>query len=231
MAPQELGIYPTVTVRANLAFFGGILGLEKRRLVDRIEELASTLQLTKVLDRKAGTLSGGEKRRLHTAAALLHRPKLLLLDEPTVGVDVETRQQILHVVLQLAAEGTAVCYSTHYLSEIETLGARVVILHAGSVIAQGHIQDLIGSHARSAVRVTFDGLVPPLESTDVPSASVSLSGSELTMWTDQPGVALAALLAFLDGSSARLRSVEIVRPSLESVFLALTGSRYEENQV
>jgi ABC-2 type transport system ATP-binding protein len=123
LAPQETGIYPTLTCRDNLKFFAELAGLRRRQLESAVDTVAAALQLTELLERRAQYLSGGERRRLHTAIALVNRPPLVLLDEPTTGADVQTRAQLLQLVGELAAEGSAILYSTHYLTEIEQLGA------------------------------------------------------------------------------------------------------------
>ncbi|HYU86306.1 MAG TPA: ABC transporter ATP-binding protein, partial [Kribbellaceae bacterium] len=115
LAPQDLGVYPVVSVRQNLRLFGELAGVRRTDLKARVDEVAEALAITDLLDRKGGELSGGQKRRVHTAIALLHRPRLLLLDEATTGADVETRGHILELVKELAADGSAVLYSTHYL--------------------------------------------------------------------------------------------------------------------
>ena len=107
-APQELGLYPTINVRANMEFFGRWNGVTGRQLSTRIDEVADALDLTNLLERRAGDLSGGQKRRLHTALAMLHAPRLLFLDEPTVGADVVARMKLLEAVKKIAADGCAV---------------------------------------------------------------------------------------------------------------------------
>lgn len=134
LAPQELGIYPTLSVVENLRFFGRLCGLFGQKLDKRIQEVAEALSLEEILLQTAGTLSGGQKRRLHTGTALLHCPPLVFLDEPTVGADVRTRAEILRLVHSLAAQGSAVVYSTHYLQEVESLGASVCILESGRIL-------------------------------------------------------------------------------------------------
>ena len=131
LAPQELGIYPVLSVERNLRFFAELSGLTGRRLRERVIEVADALDLTKLLGQRASTLSGGQKRRLHTAMALVHEPKVLFLDEPTVGADVRTRNRILQVVRLRAEAGCAVVYTSHYLTEIEDLAATVAVLEAG----------------------------------------------------------------------------------------------------
>ena len=225
-APQELAIYPTVRVRENLAFAGELADIRRRDLVARIEEVADALELTALLDRPARALSGGEKRRVHTAMAVIHRPRLLLLDEPTTGVDVATRARLLETVRRLAeVDGTAVCYSTHYLPEVEALGASVTIIDRGEVIAQGAVADLVAEHARTVVELTFDGPAPDVT---VPG-SCTVVGDTIRFDSPQPAVDAARVLARLGTHAERLRGMEVVTPSLESVFLAVTGRRYSEN--
>jgi ABC-2 type transport system ATP-binding protein len=220
LAPQELGLYPVVSVRNNLLLFGRLAGMRGQTLRGRIDEVAEALDITDLLDRQGGTLSGGQKRRVHTAIALLHRPPLLLLDEATTGADVETRANILDLVRGLAEEGSAILYSTHYLQEVEDLGATVALLDQGRVIARGPVDELIAAHASPLVELTFHGDVPSVD------GQGTVDGSRLRLKTVDPAATLAEILPRLPAGS--LDTVEIVRPSLEAVYLALTGRRYQE---
>ena len=222
LAPQDLGIYPVVSVRRNLQLFGRLAGLSERELRTRIDEVADALDITGLLDRQGGTLSGGQKRRLHTAIALLHRPELLLLDEATTGADVETRGHILDIVRRLAAEGSAVLYSTHYLQEVEDLNANVALLDEGRVIARGGVRDLIAAHAGAVVELTFAGGVPDLNA----DGDVRVEGNRARITTSDPAGTLSTVIPRLPAGV--LDSVEILRPNLEAVYLTLTGRRYEE---
>jgi len=222
LAAQDTGVYPVVSVRHNLMLFGELAGLERRALRSRIDDVAEALDITDLLDRKAGSLSGGQKRRVHTAIALLHRPRLLLLDEATTGADVETRARILDLVRHTAAEGSAVLYSTHYLAEVESLGSRVVILDRGQVIADGDVHQLVGAHAVPVVELAFHGEVPAR----LKEGGVTHHGRRLPIPTGHPATTLVELLPPVPGGA--LASVEIVHPSLEAVYLALTGRRYDE---
>jgi ABC-2 type transport system ATP-binding protein len=226
LAPQELAVYPTLSVFQNVQLFGELAGLRGRDLRTRIAETAEALGLTELMKRRADSLSGGQKRRLHTAMALVHRPPLLLLDEPTTGADVESRNALLALVGRLAAEGAAVCYSTHYLPEVESLGASVVIIDHGQVIARGSIADLVATHASAAVELVFEG--PPPE---VPHA-VAVDGdpSRIRIATADPAVTAAKVLGGLNSHAERLRAVELTRPGLESVYLALTGRKYRGDE-
>ena len=227
LAPQELGIYPIDKVRQNLALFGELAGIHGRALTAQIEEVAAALRLDDLLDRKAGELSGGQKRRLHTAIALLNHPPLILLDEATTGADVETRAALVDVVKDLAQRGSTILYSTHYLNEVEDLDAAVVILEQGRVIAEGSVQDLVSRNGAAVVELTFDG--PPPSAID--GFVTSSSGQVMRVTADNPERSVGRVLASLGADASRLQSVEIIKPSLETVYLGLTGRRYEPGEV
>lgn len=212
LAPQELGIYPVDKVRQTLRFFGELGGLRGARLTDQIAKVSASLGLDALMDRKAGELSGGQKRRLHTAIALLTDPPLVLLDEATTGADVETRAGLLALVSDLAAKGSAVLYSTHYLGEVEDLGARILILDRGRVIADGSIPELTARKGGSYVELAFDGF-------------------ERRIPVEDPTHELVKILNDLGPESTGLRGIEIIHSSLESVFLELTGRRYEPGEL
>lgn len=220
LAPQDTGLYPVVSVRQNLALFGELSGLSGRQLRARIATVAEQLDMADLLDRKAGELSGGQKRRLHTAIALLHSPRLLLLDEATTGADVETRTRLLDFVRATAHEGAAVLYSTHYLAEVEQLDSRVVILDHGRVIADGQVRELVARHAQPVVELVFTGEVP-VELRD----GEPVEDGRVRIPSEDPAATLVDLLPRVSGH--HLASVEIVHPNLEAVYLALTGRRYD----
>jgi ABC-2 type transport system ATP-binding protein len=145
LAPQELALYPTATARENLFAFAGLYGLRRRDARRRIDQLASALALDGVLDRRVRELSGGQQRRLQAATAMIHRPRVLLLDEPTVGADPITRDALLAVVRAIADEGAAVVYTTHYLPELDTLGATLAVADHGRVVARGSRAELLAA--------------------------------------------------------------------------------------
>jgi ABC-2 type transport system ATP-binding protein len=223
LAGQETGIYPTVTVRENLELFTRLAGYSGAGVAKRLEEVAEIVELTDFLPRQARHLSGGEQRRLHTAMALVNRPKVLMLDEPTTGVDIATRSRLLDAIGRLTAdEGCAVLYSTHYLPEVEALGATVAILDHGRILARGPLQELVDQHGAGLVELTFDGPAPALPGTVV-------EGSIARFSTDHPGPDAAALVGSLGAAAERLVSVDLSRPSLETVFLAVTGRAYSSD--
>jgi ABC-2 type transport system ATP-binding protein len=221
IAPQETGVYPTLSCRDNLRLFAGLAGHGRRDIRARIDELAESLALTGLLDRRAKELSGGERRRLHTAIALVGRPELVLLDEPTVGADIQTRARLLAVVRRLAHDGAAVVYSTHYFPEVEELGATLAILERGRMLARGHIADVVAEYAVGEIVLTFAGRPPDL--TLVASDQVvTTRGSHVRIETNDPASISAAVLASLDTRSADLRGLTVSPPSLEAAFLRLT---------
>ena len=152
-APQELGIYPDLTVAQNLGYFGRLHGLGRRAAKARSEEVMEMLGLKEKASQSAKHLSGGQQRRLHAGMAIMHRPKLIFMDEPTVGADVEARSQILDTVRHLAAEGAAVVYTSHYLAEFEELGADVAVLNQGRLAAQGSLEQIVATYGHIPVQV------------------------------------------------------------------------------
>jgi ABC-2 type transport system ATP-binding protein len=226
-APQEIGVHEVLTVRENLTFFAELVGLKRKARVGRVDEVATRLGLTALLDRTAFELSGGERRRLHTAIAFLHRPALLLLDEPTVGADVETRSSLLDLVRDAAAGGAAVVYSSHYLSEIEALDASVAILLRGRLIASGRLEDLVTEHGQTGVALSFDGPVPRC---GLDGLAATVDGDVLNVETPDPAGTVAAVMHRLGAAASQVRSIDVLRPSLESVFVTLTGQRYSADE-
>jgi ABC-2 type transport system ATP-binding protein len=223
LAPQDTGVYPTLTVYDNLRFFAGLAGVRAREVRGRIDAVASALLLDALMHRRASELSGGERRRLHTAIALVHHPPLVLLDEPTTGADVQTRGQVLGLVRALADEGSAVVYSTHYLHEIEELQAHIAFIDRGRIVARGELADLVRRYGSSALELTFHRDVPP----EARVSGAIVNGSSVAIPTDNPAHTAGQLLPRLGPHASELRAIEIVRPSLESVFLTVTGRRYD----
>ena len=221
-APQETGVYPTLRVRDNLQFFGGLAGLRGPALQHAIDEIVEPLGLADLIDRRVAELSGGQRRRLHTALALVHRPSLVLLDEPTTGADVRARSEILAFVQRLASSGSTILYSTHYLHEIEELRADVAFIDRGRIVARGPVEQLVHTYGASALAVSFSGEVPAAARVDgaiVSDESVHIPASD-------PAAAAAELLVRLGPDAVHVKRLEIVRPSLDSVYLQLTGRRY-----
>jgi ABC-2 type transport system ATP-binding protein len=227
LVPQDLAIYPDLTARENLTFFGRLQSMPKRDLRTRVDEVLEVIGLTDRADDRASEYSGGMRRRLNIGIGLLHQPRLLVLDEPTVGVDPQSRNAILEAVEHLAVEGLAVLYTTHYMEEAERLCDRVGIIDEGEIKAEGtrrELVELIGR--RDRIRVSATG---PLERASQVLAAlggvdeVSVSDSGLEMLAADAGAVLAPALASLAEAGATVTSVEVEEPDLEAVFLHLTG--------
>jgi len=221
--PQELAVYPLLTCRENLQAFGHYQGLSGKRLHDAIAWCLDWASLEDRAKSPVKTLSGGMKRRLNMAAGLIHRPRLVLLDEPTVGVDPQSRNRIFEMVEALRAGGTTVIYTTHYMEEAERLCDRVAIIDHGAIIAQGTKEALVAQSfgSRSSVAMHLGAT-----HADLPRWAAAHGG------TVQDGVfhgsvekpaEIAALLEAASRDGLEVLDVTLQRPNLESVFLHLTG--------
>ena len=228
--PQDLALYTALSADENLTFFGQLYGLGGKQLQGRIGE---TLELVGLADRgkdRIGTYSGGMKRRANMAAGLLHRPKLLVLDEPTVGVDPQSRNAILETVGRL---GIAVRYTTHYMEEAARLCDRIGIIDDGQLVAEGTAESLIGTHGgRDKVHLSCDAAsfdilsAACLELTNVHDVHEHEGSLELT--TAHGPAVLSAVVAVATKHGVDLTGVEVRTPNLEDVFLTLTGKELRD---
>jgi ABC-2 type transport system ATP-binding protein len=159
LAPQDLNIDFFLTVEETLDFHGGYFGMPKKERRERAKELLDTFSLTEKRNDRTRTLSGGMKRRLVLARALMHRPPLLILDEPTAGVDVELRLELWHYVQRINAEGTTILLTTHYLEEAEQLCSRIAFINHGEIVATGSSQELAGQFGVSSLEDAYLELV------------------------------------------------------------------------
>jgi ABC-2 type transport system ATP-binding protein len=218
-APQDIALHLTLTVRENLTAFAALENLTARGIRQGMRVVEEALDLTDLMHKPVHTLSGGEQRRVHVAVAVLHRPRLLLLDEPTAGVDVRTRRSILELARRAASAGTAVCYSTHYLAEVEQVADRVTMLDHGRVVASGAVAGIIDDACGAVLRFTFAGPPPDL---DVPWPT-HVGEDSIEIVTDRPAQVAAAVLSALGDDRDRVLSMDVTRPSLETAFLRLAA--------
>jgi ABC-2 type transport system ATP-binding protein len=225
--PQELAIYPELTATENLRFFGQLYGMGGHELRQRVGEVLETIGLSDRAGERTDQFSGGMKRRLNIGIGLLHETKLLVLDEPTVGVDPQSRNAILSSVEELGRRGMAILYTTHYMEEAERLCDRVGIIDEGRIIAEGTHRELTGMVGqRDRIELAASGelsaaadAVRTIEGVD--EASVHEGGLSLIV-VDARRILLRILEAVTAADTA-VTSVEIVEPDLEAVFLHLTG--------
>ncbi len=227
--PQDVAVYPDLTGRENLRFFGRLYGLQGAKVKERIEEVLQTIGLADRGNDLVSRYSGGMKRRLNIAVGLLHRPKLLILDEPTVGVDPQSRNAILASVEDLAAEGMAVLYTTHYMEEAQRLCDRVGIIDGGKLIAQGTIRELtalVGEQDRVSLKAQAGAEEIGQRLRELPGVQgLSVSGQEITLIVHDAATALPTLL---HQAGTAIRSVTVDEPDLEAVFLHLTGKKLRD---
>lgn len=239
VVPEEVALYPQLSARQNLLYFGRLYGLRGRELSRAIEETLDLVGLAERGDEKVGRYSSGMKRRLNIAVALLHNPRVLLLDEPTVGLDPEGRRRILDLILQLKRErGVTILYTTHYMDEAEEIGDRIGILHRGRLVAVGTLEELIRvAQAGETITLRLGGarLAPDMLDAlrRLPGVvQVAQTGETIHLAVRPAGAAFPALLPLItatDGQPAALdvRSLTIAKPRLETVFLHLTGETFK----
>ncbi len=227
LVPQDLAIYPDLTATENLTFFGRLYGMKGDELSTRVAEVLEVIGLTDRKDDLTKEFSGGMKRRLNIGIGLLHRPKLLILDEPTVGVDPQSRNSILESVESLSAEGMAVLYTTHYMEEAERLCDRVAIIDEGTIKAEGTRRELVsmvGGRDRITITATGDLSRAAQVASEIQGVfEASQSDQGLEVLADEASSLLPELLSRLGDAGAVITAVEVVEPNLEAVFLHVTG--------
>ena len=225
--PQDLAIYPDLTGREHLEFFGRLYGLGGAHLKTRIGEVLEVIGLTDRAGDRADKYSGGMQRRLNIGIGLLHQPRLLLLDEPTVGVDPQSRNAILESVAELGRSGMAILYTTHYMEEAERLCDRVGIIDLGEIRAEGTRRDLVALIGQQdEVRLTATGdLVAAAGAAGAVGGVVGAAHKDgvLEVLVADARIVLPELLAAVTAAGAVIKGVEVVEPDLEAVFLHLTG--------
>jgi ABC-2 type transport system ATP-binding protein len=242
--PQEIALYPELSARQNLLFFGRMYGLGGKALNKRVDELLEFVDLSDRQNDRIDTYSGGMKRRVNIAVGLLHKPQLIYMDEPTVGIDPQSRRRILDTVKELRDEhGMTVLYTTHLMEEAQELSDRVGIMDHGEIIAMGTQSELtqqVGEEDRLeftiGAQAVADSLLErirqePAGVTRVlynPAEQLGEDSSEstparLTVFAMQGRSALPLIIQILDSAAVEIQSVAVREPDLEAVFLALTG--------
>lgn len=230
VAPQEEALYPDLTARENLAFFARLYGVPRAERGDRVARALAAVQLGPRSDDRVRTYSGGMRRRLNLGCALVSSPRLLLLDEPTVGVDPQSRAHIFDAVRRLRAEGMTILYTTHYLAEAEDLCDRIAVMDEGRVIALGTLPELLGlSQAKEVIELRVSAEPPRIEALrEAPGVDrVEERGRLLRVYTRETERVLAALCC-RDLLGARIEQIRVTPVSLETVFLELAGKDLRE---
>jgi ABC-2 type transport system ATP-binding protein len=224
IVPQELAIYADLTARENLSLFGELYGLHKVKLRQRVADVLRAIGLEDRADDRASTFSGGMKRRLNLGAALVHEPRLLLLDEPTTGVDPQSRNHIFEEVKRLNAAGVTVLYTSHYMEEVQTLCPRIGIMDQGRLVACDTLPNLL-KQLPGVIRFRVSDLTPALRDRikEFPGCTLSERDDRWELRCHDLQGAVVRLVAALNETKVALAGLDIEEPNLERVFLHLTG--------
>lgn len=226
--PQEIALYGVLTAEQNLAFFGRLLGLAGERLERAVADALAFANLSDRAGDAVEPFSGGMKRRLNLAVGILADPKVLLLDEPTVGVDPQSRERIYEMIVELAGRGVAILYTTHYMEEAERLCDRIAVIDHGRVIATGTQEELVRSTVGAARLIVVHAARPLDAGLAASFPEAQLEGTTLRLSTTEPATAIPRLLTALEGAGVGVADLELQTPGLESVFLHLTGRELRE---
>ena len=229
VVPQDIALYEDLTARENLIFWGQMYGLSGKGLASRVDEVLEQIGLTDKAKNRVKTYSGGMKRRVNIGVGLLHKPRLLFMDEPTVGIDPQSRRAILDTVKDLNKQGMTLLYTTHYMEEAEELSDRVGIIDHGELIALGTQKELTQQVGETETLILHVG-----ESDDPEALANSLKGVKdvleanaadhnVSVITPDAEEVLAAVVSKANDRGIKIRSIDIREPNLEAVFLHLTG--------
>lgn len=227
VVPQDIALYPTLTGYENLSFWGSIYGLRGLELKKRINDVSEIIGLNGRIKDKVEKYSGGMKRRLNIGAALLHMPELLIMDEPTVGIDPQSRNHILDTVLELNRQGITIIYTSHYMEEVEYLCNELCIMDEGKIIASGTQQDLVElvsektqiniklNKMDEAVLRTLKGINGVLDA--------KTDEDKIVLFGSNADVLLADIISKISENGWLIETIDVKKPNLETVFLHLTG--------
>lgn len=238
VVPQDLAIYPELTARENLHFFGQLYGVKGKELIRRTDRTLARIGLTDRADNLTKEYSGGMKRRLNFACALLHEPKLLILDEPTVGVDPQSRSHLLECVRELSDEGMACIYASHYMEEVQAICRRVAIIDHGKMRACDSVRELLkGLSSDLCLRIDKPPAAVVAQLKGLAELAPPMNGeldAKLIVTRDQHNdeqqlsTTLVKVVQTLDRNGVKLHGIETHEPNLERLFLQLTGNRLRD---
>ncbi|RJE90269.1 ABC transporter ATP-binding protein [Paenibacillus sp. 1011MAR3C5] len=231
LVTQEVAVFEELTAKESLLFFAGVYGLKGNEKKKRVEEALDFVGLREQANKVPTKFSGGMKRRLNIACALTHRPKFLIMDEPTVGIDPQSRNHILESVKKLRDNGTTILYTTHYMEEVQEIASRVVIMDQGQVIQEGTVQQLIKT-IQHEEKVSFDVAAPdqvPVKLLEgiIGVQKVTVTGSQITVISAAGAGNLDRVLSVVKEHSSVL-AIQADKPNLEDVFLTLTGKQLRD---
>lgn len=226
IVPQEISLYEELTALENLQFWGKMYGVEKNILASRIEQQLKDFGLFERRNDRVKTYSGGMKRRINITAALLHQPKIVFMDEPTVGIDPQSRNNIYDALQRMKNEGITILYTTHYIEEAERFSDKVGIIDNGKIIAEGTVDEL-KKHSKVKEEIEIHvSILNDIEKKSLMgkySDSVSFENNCIKIKTENVKTDLMSVLNFCTSLSLEIEQVEVQKANLEKVFLTLTG--------
>src|SRR5690625_2280986 len=223
--PQEICLEQTVTALQNLYYFGKIYGLKGKQLKQRAEEVLSYIGLSERGNEKVLTFSGGMKRRLNIGCALMNDPKMIIMDEPTVGIDPQSRRYIFDMITQLKQSGCTIIYASHYMEEVEQLCDEVAFIDQGKIAESGTIDQLLQKYAVPSIFIKSKNPLPE-EIEQFGTMSEKNGGYLLT--TTTPLTAMEHVLKHYINKKQKIERLELVQPRLEDVFFSLTGNQLRD---
>lgn len=231
LVTQEITVFEELTAKENLQFFAGVYDLKGEEKKKRVEEALEFVGLGDKGGMKPTKFSGGMKRRLNIACALTHRPKFLIMDEPTVGIDPQSRNYILEAVKKLRENGTTILYTTHYMEEVQAIASRVVIMDQGQIIKEGTVEELIQTvqHEEKVIIDVTDSDRVPVESIENIAGvkKVVVSGNQITIISTFGSGNFDRILTLVK-EHAGVHGIQAYKPNLEDVFLTLTGKQLRD---
>ena len=224
--PQEICLEQTLSAYSNLCFFGKLYGLKGKKLHERANKVLEEIGLVNRGKDKVKDFSGGMKRRLNIGCALMHEPKMVIMDEPTVGIDPQSRRFIFEMIEQMKEQSCTIIYASHYMEEVEQLCDQIAFMDHGKIIEEGTIDALLQKHAQASVFVQGNNL---LQSTIENLGEVSPRKKGYVIETENPINVMKKILARYESEPLDLERIELLRPRLEDVFFTLTGNDLRDN--
>lgn len=232
VVPQDLALYEELSAEQNLRFFASLYGLHGRTLKEAVDKAIAFAGLDDRRRDKVKTFSGGMKRRLNVACAIAHRPELVIMDEPTVGIDPQSRNYILDSIKKLREEGMTVIYTTHYMEEVEVISSRIIIMDHGTIIAEGTKESLkegIENEKRYTIEIEENGKIAREAFFTIEGVkSVEVEGSTITITSLRNIENLDRMIAMLSDHNEKIKNIISENASLETVFLKLTGRKLRD---
>lgn len=227
LVPQDIALYPSLSAYDNLKFWGHVYGIRGKDLANRIQEIAELIGLSDRLKDRVDKYSGGMKRRLNIGVALIHKPKLLIMDEPTVGIDPQSRNHILNTVKMLNKEGMTIIYTSHYMEEVEELCDRICIMDKGKLLASGNKDELIKLvNGREKIDVTFTSLDEEITQRMKKLSYIgdmTIMDNHVSIISEKAENLMGDLIQIIKDTNSKILSIDVKKPTLETVFLHLTG--------